>query len=73
MEAPYSPVRRVVTGHDESNVAKVIIDAPATNAKHPQPGLVSTMMSNRAGVAFVLVDAEPLGIKKSVIGAASAR
>jgi quercetin dioxygenase-like cupin family protein len=40
----YPPIRRVVTGHDASNVAKVLIDAPATNAKFPQAGLVSTMM-----------------------------
>ena len=29
----FPPVRRVVTGHDANNVAKVLIDAPATNAK----------------------------------------
>ena len=40
----YPPIRRVVTGHDASNIAKVLVDAPATNAKYPQPGLVSTMM-----------------------------
>ena len=40
MEHPsYPPIRRVVTGHDAANVA-----APATNAKVPQAGLVSTMM-----------------------------
>ena len=33
----YPPIRRVVTGHDDDNVAKVLIDAPATNAKNPQP------------------------------------
>jgi quercetin dioxygenase-like cupin family protein len=30
---PFPPVRRVVTGHDAKNVAKVIIDAEATNSK----------------------------------------
>ena len=40
----YPPIRRVITGHDKNNTAKVIIDAPATNAKYPQSGLVSTMM-----------------------------
>jgi quercetin dioxygenase-like cupin family protein len=40
----YPPIRRVVTGHDDTSVAKVILDAPATNAKFPQPGMVSTMM-----------------------------
>ena len=29
----FPPVRRVVTGHDANGVAKVLIDAPATNAK----------------------------------------
>lgn len=40
----YPPIRRVVTGHDAAHVAKVLVDAPATNAKFPQAGLVSTMM-----------------------------
>jgi naringenin degradation protein FdeH len=45
METPnYPPIRRVVTGHDANNVAKVLIDAPATNAKKPSAGTVSTMM-----------------------------
>ncbi len=40
----YPPIRRVVTGHTDKNVAKVLIDAPATNAKKPNAGLVSTMI-----------------------------
>ena len=40
----YPPIRRVVTGHDAGSVAKVIIDTPATNAKYPSAGLVSTLM-----------------------------
>ena len=40
----YPPIRRVVTGHDGGNVAKVLIDAAATNAKYPSPGTVSTLM-----------------------------
>lgn len=40
----YPPIRRIITGHDDSNVAKVLIDAPATNAKYPGPGTVSTMI-----------------------------
>ena len=44
MPSEFPPVRRVVTGHDGSRIAKVIQDGPATNAKYPQPGLVSTMM-----------------------------
>src|SRR5258706_4569525 len=44
-EAPnYPPIRRVVTGHDAKNVAKVLIDAPATNAKKPNSGVISTLM-----------------------------
>jgi quercetin dioxygenase-like cupin family protein len=45
MDTPnYPPIRRVVTGHDADNVAKVLIDAPATNAKRPSAGTVSTLM-----------------------------
>jgi quercetin dioxygenase-like cupin family protein len=40
----FPPIRRVVTGHDAKNVAKVLIDAPATNAKRPDSGVVSTLM-----------------------------
>jgi quercetin dioxygenase-like cupin family protein len=40
----FPPIRRVVTGHDGKNVAKVLIDAPATNAKYPGSGAVSTLM-----------------------------
>ncbi len=39
-----APIRRVVTGHDENHVAKVLLDGPATNAKYPGPGMVSTML-----------------------------
>lgn len=40
----FPPIRRIVTGHDGDNVAKVILDAPATNAKYPPSGNVSTMI-----------------------------
>ena len=40
----YPPIRRFVTGHDASDVAKVIMQGPATNAKHPNAGTVSTMI-----------------------------
>ena len=43
-KSAFPPIRRVVTGHDNSNVAKVIIDGPATNAKYPSSGTVSTMI-----------------------------
>jgi len=38
------PIRRVVTGHDRNNVAKVIMDGPATNAKHGASGATSTLI-----------------------------
>ena len=38
------PIRRVVTGHDAANVAKVIMDSPATNWKSSSPGTVSTLI-----------------------------
>jgi quercetin dioxygenase-like cupin family protein len=40
----YPPIRRIVTGHDKQNVAKVIKDAPATNAKSSSPGTISTLI-----------------------------
>jgi len=40
----YPPIRRIVTGHDASNVAKVITDGPATNWKSGSPGTVSTLI-----------------------------
>jgi len=38
------PVRRIVTGHDRANVAKVLIDGPAGNARTTMPGLITTLM-----------------------------
>jgi quercetin dioxygenase-like cupin family protein len=43
MPEPF-PIRRVITGHDANNVAKVLIDAPATNAKGGSPGPTSILM-----------------------------
>jgi len=40
----YPPIRRLVTGHDPNNVAKVLIEGPATNAKRPNAGAVSTLI-----------------------------
>jgi quercetin dioxygenase-like cupin family protein len=40
----YPPIRRVITGHDAGNVAKVLVDGAATNAKYPAPGTVSTLI-----------------------------
>jgi quercetin dioxygenase-like cupin family protein len=33
-----------VTGHNANDVAKVIMQGPATNAKYPSPGTVSTLI-----------------------------
>lgn len=41
-----SPIRRVVTGHNDKNVAKVLLDDVATNVKYPAPGIVSTTLWN---------------------------
>src|SRR5437667_12373744 len=44
MSEQYPPIRRFVTGHDAGHVAKVIKQGPATNAKYPSPGTVSTLI-----------------------------
>src|SRR5262245_53115810 len=44
MTEPYPPIRRFVTGHDVTNVAKVVMQGPATNAKYPSAGTVSTLI-----------------------------
>ena len=38
------PIRRVITGHDQAHVAKVLLDGPATNTKRPGGGLESTLI-----------------------------
>lgn len=40
----FPPIRRIVTGHDADHVAKVLLDGPATNARHPTSGNVSTLI-----------------------------
>ena len=44
MTERYPPIRRFVTGHDANNVAKIIMQGPATNAKRPSPAAVSTLI-----------------------------
>jgi quercetin dioxygenase-like cupin family protein len=44
MAKELSPVRRVVTGHNQDNVAKILIDGPAGNARTPMPGLTTTLL-----------------------------
>jgi quercetin dioxygenase-like cupin family protein len=74
MQTGYPPIRRVVTGHDEAHAAKVLIDAPATNAKHPQPGLVSTMMWCTEGApAAMPVGEQPEDLGARILGTAPPR
>lgn len=40
----YPPVRRIVTGHDAHQTAKIIEDGPAQGARYPRPGAVSTLI-----------------------------
>jgi quercetin dioxygenase-like cupin family protein len=44
MSLARSPIRRVITGHDGKNVAKVILEGPAANTKTPRDGVASTLM-----------------------------
>src|ERR1051325_1714976 len=39
-----SSIRRVVTGHSDTQVAKVITDGPATNTRHPREGVSTTLI-----------------------------
>ena len=71
MELGYPPIRRVVTGHDAANVAKIVLDAPATNAKFPQPGLVSTMMwCTNSAPATMPVGERPEDMGARILGTA---
>jgi quercetin dioxygenase-like cupin family protein len=40
----HQPIRRVITGHDDNNVAKVIREGTAMNTKLPREGVASTLM-----------------------------
>ncbi len=71
MQTSYPPIRRVVTGHDTSHVAKVVLDQPATNAKHPQPGVVSTMLWCTDGTpAAIPIGERPEDMGARIIGTA---
>jgi quercetin dioxygenase-like cupin family protein len=64
---PPKPIRRVVTGHDSNNVAKVLIDGEATNTRSSQPGRFSTLIwSTDATPADVAIgeEIEDLGARK---------
>jgi len=67
----YPPIRRVVTGHDDARVAKVLVDALATNAKYPSPGTVSTMIWCTEGApAAIPVGEAPEDMGARIIGTA---
>ncbi len=68
---PHPPIRRIVTGHDEKGVAKVLLDGPASNVKVPSPGTASTLMwcTDTAPAAIPLGgDIEDMGAR--IIGTA---
>src|SRR5437588_10119153 len=44
MSKQLPPIRRVVTGHDNNKVAKVIMDGPATNARAGAAGSTSSLI-----------------------------
>jgi quercetin dioxygenase-like cupin family protein len=63
-----------VTGHDETGVAKVLIDGPAANAKSPQPGLVSTLMWCTGGApAEIPIGEHPEDMGARILGTAPPR
>ena len=67
----YPPIRRFVTGHDKANVAKVIIEGPATNAKPPNAGTVSTLIrSTDRAPADIAIGEEVEDLGARVIGTA---
>src|SRR5262249_43233396 len=71
MQMGYPPIRRVVTGHDDAHVAKVLRAEPATNAKYPQPGVVSTMLwCTDRSPADIAVGKRPEDMGARIIGTA---
>jgi naringenin degradation protein FdeH len=74
MHTGYPPIRRVVTGHDAANVAKVLLDEPGTNAKYPQPGQVSTLMWCTDGApASIPIGEQPEDMGARILGTAPPR
>ncbi len=65
--AKFPPLRRIVTGHDKNNVARVIMDGAPTNARHGAAGNVSTLIwcSDRTPADIsVGLDIEDMGARK---------
>ncbi len=64
--ASLPPIRRVVTGHDATGVAKVLIDEPITNVRSSRPGSASRLMwSTDATPADISIgeDVEDMGAR----------
>jgi quercetin dioxygenase-like cupin family protein len=60
-ERPAYPfVRRVVTGHGTDDVAKIVIDADATNEKYPDPGVISTLIWSTDAMPAPIDRGEPV-------------
>lgn len=60
------PIRRVVTGHDASGRAKVLVDAPATNVRSSRPNQFSTLIWCTEGAPAAMPigdDAEDMGLR----------
>jgi naringenin degradation protein FdeH len=67
----YPPIRRLVTGHDADQVAKVLVDAPATNRKSSSPGTVSTLIwSTDAAPADISIGEKIEDLGARVLGTA---
>ncbi len=63
----FPPIRRIITGHDDNHVAKVIMDGAPTNARTGGSGNVSTLIwctdSCPADIS-IGEDAEDMGARK---------
>src|SRR6266851_8153389 len=74
MSEQYPPIRRFVTGHDADHLAKVLMQGPATNAKYPSPGTVSTLIwSTDRTPADIAVGEEIEDLGARIIGTAPPR
>ena len=69
MSATSGPVRRVVTGHDGDNVAKVMIDADAASFVSPRTGSTIVHLWNGGVPADIAIGEafEDMGARKHVI------
>jgi quercetin dioxygenase-like cupin family protein len=56
----YPPIRRIVTGHAATMVAKAIMDGPATNWKSGSPGTVSTLIWSTDATPADIAVGEPV-------------